>query len=195
MLTAGDECRRTQRGNNNAYCQDNAISWFDWNRAQRHDGLRRFCRALIAFRKAEPTVRQSDFLDGELVRPGGLPDASWYNAAGGPVDWSEENRSLTYLLAAQPQRDLIEPVAHSARQGYVPPRGRHVLMMFHAGTQPQQFTIPPLAGSLPWQQFVNTAAESPLDVYPEADGPAPPAGGVVELEAKSLVCYVARDEL
>ena len=182
MLTAGDECRRTQRGNNNAYCQDNAVSWFDWTRAQRHEELRRFCRSLIAFRKAEPTVRQPNFLDGQLVRPGGLPDASWYNAAGGPVDWSTDSRSLTYLLAASRQSDLLEPPNH------------HVLMMFNAGIDPKPFTIPPLARPLSWRQFVNTAAESPADVHPKLDGPAPPTDGPVELRPRSLVCYVARDE-
>jgi isoamylase len=183
MMLAGDECRRTQRGNNNAYCQDNAISWFDWARAERHEDLRRFCRALIAFRRAEPTVRQPDFLDGGVVRPGGLPDASWYNTAGEPVDWSEDSPSLTYVLAAWPPRSPLEPP------------NRHVLMMFHAGAEPQRFTIPPLVRSLAWRQLIDTAADSPADVYPELDGPAPPSDGLVELQARSLVCYVARDEL
>jgi hypothetical protein len=124
-----------------------------------------------------------DFLDGDLVRVGGLPDASWYNAAGGPVDWSEDSRSLTYLLAACPQSDPLEPP------------NRHVLIMLHAGDQPQQFIVPPAAASLPWRQFVNTAAETPLDAYPEADGPAPPSDAAIELQARSLACYVARDEL
>ena len=79
MLLAGDECRRTQQGNNNAYCQDNAISWFDWRLVQRNEPLVRFVQALIAFRRSEPTVRRTDFLTGQPVRPGGLPDASWFS--------------------------------------------------------------------------------------------------------------------
>jgi glycogen operon protein len=183
MLLSGDECRRTQRGNNNAYCQDNAISWFNWRLAEKHEDLRRFCRALIAFRRAEPTVRQPDFLDGQPVRPAGLPDASWYNAAGEPVDWNRDDRSLSYLLAAVPQPNPLEPPHH------------HVLIMFHAGSEPAQFTIPPVARHLPWRQFVNTAAESPADVFPELDGPAPPPEGNIEVESRALLCYVARDEL
>ena len=183
MLLAGDECRRTQQGNNNAYCQDNAISWFDWARAERQEELRRFCRVLIAFRKAEPTVRQPDFLDGKPVRPGGLPDASWYSPAGGPVDWTADGHSLTCLLAAWPEHDPLEPP------------NRHVLTMFHAGDQPQRFVIPAIARRFSWRLLLNTAAESPADVYPELDGPAPRPDGVVKLEAKSLVCYVARDDL
>ena len=181
MLTAGDECRRTQRGNNNAYCQDNAISWFDWRRTEKHKGLLRFCQALIAFRRNEPTVRHVNFLDGQPVRPGGLPDASWYNAAGEPVDWSQDAHSLACLLAAQPPQDVLQPPNH------------HVLMLFHSGADLRQFTIGPVAGGLPWRQFVNTAADSPADVYPEFNGPAPPEGGV-ELQPHSLICYLARDE-
>ena len=183
MLTAGDECQRTQRGNNNAYCQDNAISWFDWRRAEKHKELRRFCQALITFRRNEPTVRQANFLDGQPVRPGGLPDVSWYNAAGEPVDWGQDAHSLACLLAAQPQQDVLQPPNH------------HLLMLFYAGGDLRQFTIGPIARGLPWRQFINTAADSPADVYPELNGPAPPEDGVVELQPRSLICYVARDEL
>ena len=68
-------------------------------------------------------------------------------------------------------------------------------MFFHAGSDPQQFTIPKLAKNLPWWQFINPAADSPADVYPDLNGPAPPQDGVMELEGRSLVCYVAGDEL
>ncbi len=64
MLLAGDEVRRTQRGNNNAYCQDNAISWFDWTLVETNADLVRFVQALIAFRKSQPTLRHPDFMKG-----------------------------------------------------------------------------------------------------------------------------------
>ncbi len=183
MILSGDECRRTQRGNNNAYCQDNAISWFDWRLAEKNRDLRRFVEALIAFRRAEPTVRQSNFLDGHPVRPGGLPDASWYNADGEPVDWTADERSLTCLLGAMPQNGVLEPPNH------------HVLLMFHAEADPRRFTIPPIARALAWRQFIDTAAAAPADIYPDLNGPAPPADGLLELAGRSLVCYVAPDEL
>jgi len=183
MLLAGDECRRTQKGNNNAYCQDNAISWFDWRLARKHEPLRRFCRALIAFRKAEPTVRQTDFLTGQPAVDGGLPDISWYNAQGGPVDWKAEDASLVCLLAAVPRRAATDPPRH------------HVLLICHAGTEPRPFTLPEIARDIPWRLFINTAAEEPGDIYPELDGPPPPSDGVVPVESRSLVCYVADDPL
>ncbi len=183
MLLSGDECRRTQRGNNNAYCQDNAISWFNWRLAEKNEELQRFCQSLIAFRRAEPTVRQTDFLAGRPVRPGGLPDVSWYGPRGQLVDWAQPEGSLTCLFAAAPPRDVLDPPNH------------HVLIMMHAGSDPRPFAFPPGVRDLSWRQFIDTAADPPEDIYPALDGPAPPRGGVVELEGRSLVCYVAADEL
>ena len=65
----------------------------------------------------------------------------------------------------------------------------------HGGSEPRQMTIPHVVQPYLWRQFVNTAAESPADVYPDLDGPAPPPDGIVEMEDQSLLCYVARDEL
>ncbi len=181
MLLFGDECRRTQRGNNNAYCQDNALSWFDWRLTKRHAQLRRFCEALIVFRKAEPTVRQESFLTGRPIRSGRLPDVSWFSASGGPVDWTADERSLVCLLGAVPRRMRFSPPNH------------HVLMLFHAGWHARPFALPAIARDLGWRLFINTAAPSPCDIYPDLDGPSPPTTGTIQVEARSLVCYVAED--
>ena len=137
MLLAGDECRRTQSGNNNAYCQDNEISWFNWKLVEKHAGLRRFCAALVAFRRAEPTVRQTDFLRGQPAAPGGLPDVSWFSPSGGQVEWFGDSRSLVCLLAAVPPEDPLSPPNH------------HVLMLIHAGTDARHFILPPIARTSP----------------------------------------------
>ncbi len=181
MLLAGDECRRTQAGNNNAYCQDNEISWFDWRLVEKNAGLLRFCESLVAFRKAEPTVRQTDFLrgGGELRE---LPDVSWFGPSGGQVEWFGDSRSLVCLLGAVPPESPQSPPNH------------HVLMLIHAGTDSRHFILPPIARNIPWRQFLNTAAESPCDIFPTLDGPEP-TSGVVTMEARSMVVYVARDRL
>jgi len=183
MLLSGDECRRTHRGNNNAYCQDNVLSWFDWRLAEKNRGLRRFVEALIEFRKAEPAVRQENFLQGKPVRPGGLPDASWYDAQGKPADWSNSDCTLTCLLAAVPRRSPLDLPNH------------HVLFICHAAPEARECGFPPIALGLPWKLFVNTAAASPEDVYPDLDGPAPPADGRIQMGGRSLACYVAEDVL
>ena len=160
MILAGDECRRTQRGNNNAYCQDNAISWFDWRLAEKNEPLRRFCQALIEFRRAEPTVRQTNFLCGQPFRPGGLPDVSWYSADGGPVDWEQNDASLVCLLAAVP------------RKNNVPRPNHHVLLLCHAGPEPRRFVLPEVARTIAWRTFLDTAGRVAARHLP---GPRRPA--------------------
>jgi glycogen operon protein len=182
MILFGDECRRTQQGNNNAYCQDNAISWFDWKLVQRNEALIRFVRGLIAFRRQEPTTRRTDFLTGQPSRPGGLPDVSWFNPWGDPIDWSRSENSLMCVLAAVPRKDAKDAPNH------------HLLIMLHAGASPQEFVFPKLVRSYSWWQFVNTGVPSPKDIYADLDGPAPPADWTIQLEGRTLACYIARDE-
>ena len=70
MLVAGDEFRRTQKGNNNAYCQDNDISWLDWSLANTNEAMLRFTSILIQFRRNQPTLRRPDFLTGQATSEG-----------------------------------------------------------------------------------------------------------------------------
>ena len=147
MLVYGDECRRTQRGNNNAYCQDNEISWFDWDLVADHVDLVRFTRALVAFRKRQPTLRRSSFLRGEPQAPGTLPDISWFDSEGGPVDWSGDELSLTCLLAA--------PQTSSTGD-----RPRHILIFTHAGTLPRDFALPSPARKIAWPVHQHGCRES-----------------------------------
>ncbi|HVC95151.1 MAG TPA: glycogen debranching enzyme, partial [Pirellulales bacterium] len=173
-----DECRRTQQGNNNAYCQDNDISWFDWSLVERHAELERFCRALIAFRKRQPTIRRASFLRGEPTAPGLLPDVTWFSADGGAVAWEHCEPSLICLFGAWPASGPASTAA------------RHVMLLVNAGDTPREFHLPPPARGIEWRLFVDTAAESPNDIYPDADGPKPKLGARTLIE-RSLVCYVA----
>lgn len=86
MLLAGDEFARTQDGNNNAYCQDNEISWLDWTLLDRNKELFNFARRLIAFRKTHPILRKTRFLNDKLDS-GKTPDVRWYGPNGSAVDW------------------------------------------------------------------------------------------------------------
>ena len=179
MMLAGDECRRTQRGNNNAYCQDNPTSWFDWRLVEKNASLVRFVAGLIAMRRANPTLRRKEFLRGEPIRPGDLPDVSWFSADGTGMVWERDDPSLICVFGAPGRPD-------DARNP-----GRHVMLLLHAGPTPRTFTIPPPVRAIAWRQFINTAAPPPADIHPQLDGPAPPASGMLELESRSLVCFVA----
>ncbi len=107
---------------------------------------------------------------------------SWYCPWGSPVDWSHGGNSLMCVLGAVPRSDLEELPNH------------HLLIMLHGGGTPQKFVFPTVVRSYSWWQFVNTGAPSPKDIYPDLDGPAPSPDWSLELESRSLVCYIARDE-
>jgi isoamylase len=93
MLLAGDECGRTQRGNNNAYCQDSPVSWFDWSAAD--EDLRRFTVGLIALRRSLPHLRDGHFYD---PRPDGSAAIVWHGRRPNEPDWSHESRFVAFAL-------------------------------------------------------------------------------------------------
>lgn len=179
MFVAGDECRRTQKGNNNAYCQDNDISWFDWSLVDQHQDFVRFTQALIRFRRNQPTVRRDHFLTGKPKSEGVLPDVSWYSALGTAVDWTGDDGTLIALL----KRVDLE---HDPQK-----KSRDVLLLINSTGQPREFILPPVAKGTQWRLFLDTAAATPYDVYPACDGPPPPRSRRLTLSYRSLCCFVS----
>ncbi|WP_288303441.1 glycogen debranching protein GlgX [uncultured Treponema sp.] len=96
MLLGGDEFRRGQQGNNNAYCQDNDISWFDWGNCSLNSALVSFTRKAIRLRKDHPVFRRTKFFKGSMA--GKKPDIQWYAADGSNPDWSKISRFLAFRL-------------------------------------------------------------------------------------------------
>jgi isoamylase len=149
MLYAGDELLRSQGGNNNAWCQDNPVGWFDWNLVAREGGFLRFCRALIALRTRHPSLRRQRFLTGESAR-GALPDISWHGSAASPPDWHDrDSRFLAFTLAAT--RDG-EP---------------HLHVIFN-GDDARQAVVLPSVAPRRWRLAVDTSQPSPGDVIEPA---------------------------
>jgi glycogen operon protein len=180
MIVAGDEVRRTQQGNNNAYCQDNEISWFDWSLVEKHVDLLRFAQTLIKFRREQPTVRRRRFLRGQPTGRRGLLDVNWYNANGKEVEWDGNGqRTLVCLLAAPGPEDDPDGIA------------RDLLIMMNAAGQSELLTMPTVARGASWRLFVDTSAASPQDVFPKLDGPRPPVNGKVRVPEHTLKCFVA----
>jgi len=109
MLAAGDELGRTQGGNNNAYCQDNEVSWLDWELDEERSELLQFTRRLLAFRRDCPTLRRPTFLTGQ-PGPSGVPDAWWLHPDGREmtaVDWADEGQRALGLFLDGPERVLF----------------------------------------------------------------------------------------
>ena len=144
MFVAGDEVGRTQQGNNNAYCQDNEIGWYDWNLAAENDGLLRFWQRLIAFRGAHPALRRPQFYTGAPDERG-VPDVAWHGTRLGAPDWADpQARALACTIGGRAGAPDL-----------------HVMMnMFW---EPLGFDLPDLPGRR-WARAVDTALPSPADI-------------------------------
>ncbi|HXI14234.1 MAG TPA: isoamylase [Thermoanaerobaculia bacterium] len=134
MLLAGDEIGRTQHGNNNAYCQDNEISWVDWRLAEFNGDLFEFTRRLIAFRRDHPVLRQNRFLTPN--------DVTWHGVRIGEPDFSRHSRSLAMHLSGSAMT----------------PHDCDVYFVANAWREALRFEIPPLPGSMSWARQLDTAA-------------------------------------
>jgi glycogen operon protein len=148
MLLAGDELGRTQRGNNNAYCHDNEISWVDWDLLGANRDLFRFVKTLIAFRRAHPVLRQREFLTGQ---PGGAyrrPDVMWHGVRLGEPDWSPMSRSLAMHLAGE---RAAEPDCD-------------VYLAANAWEKDLVFELPAPRPGTRWVCVIDTAEASPRDI-------------------------------
>lgn len=145
MLLGGDEFRRTQHGNNNAYCQDNEVSWFDWSLVDKHKQIQNFTRGMIAFRRAHPVLRKEAFYSEAEIR--------WFAPNSGIPDWTDERqKSLASLVLGQTEPDLF--------------------LMFNAATRPVDFTLPLLAPTKIWRLAVDTSRTAPDDLYEPGKEPS-----------------------
>ncbi len=157
MLLAGDEFRRSQRGNNNAYCQDNEISWLDWDLAGSNNYLVEFTRRLIALRKAHPVFRRSSFFTGTDRDGDGRADIEWYEAAGGPVRWSVSRPCLACRLDG------------SAAETGAGRDDRDFYLMFNSGRRSHLFHLPEPGDGRSWRPVLDTAAEKGLPELHESE--------------------------
>jgi isoamylase len=178
MLCGGDEIGRTQKGNNNAYCQDNKISWFDWNLDHAQLELLAFVQSLIAFRKKHPVLRRRRFFQGRHIRGSEVKDLSWFRPDGKEMtdeDWNAGySKSLTLRLAGDA---INEPDA----------KGRPIvddtlLILLNAHHTPLAFTLPAHKSGIRWCPLLDTAltgeTEKPVTILK--------GGEQYDMEARSI---------
>src|ERR1019366_9547901 len=144
MLLGGDEFRRTQGGNNNAYCQDNETSWVDWTHLEQHQEIYRFAHGMIAFRRAHPILSKEQFYtDAEI---------HWFGPQGGVPNW------------ADPKEKQFACLIHEDEQ--------HALcLMFNAGADAVDFGLPTVLPGARWHLAVDTSREAPLDLFAAGEEP------------------------
>ena len=151
MLCAGDEMGRTQRGNNNAYCQDNEISWVDWALDERRRELLAFTRKVFAIRAANPALRRRRWFRGGAVP--GVKDVTWLRPDGNEVteeDWRDGGSHVLGMLIAGAATDV-----HDERGR--PVRGDTVLLLVNGGARSRYFALPRIEGAGQWFEEINTA--------------------------------------
>ena len=150
MLLAGDEFGRTQQGNNNAYCQDNEISWVDWNITEDGAALIEFVRRLIALRHAFPILRRSRFLTGEYNEELDVKDVRWITPAATEMEaeqWQDANaRCFGMLLDGRAQATGIKRPSMDAT----------LLLVLNAYHDVVKFTLPEVVGGQAWRCLLDT---------------------------------------
>jgi glycogen operon protein len=147
MLAMGSECGQSQGGNNNAYAQDNAMTWLGWDKADA--SLTAYTARLIALRKAHPALSRDQFLTGHSADDALIPDVEWLTASGGPMqgyDWGDAN--LRTVIAA-----LYAPASDGRSAD-------RVLCIFHAGRKPLVVTLPDARRGFSWHPCLDTAQET-----------------------------------
>jgi glycogen operon protein len=179
MLLGGDELGRSQGGNNNGYCQDNEVSWYDWAAAD--EVLLEFTRWLIRFRRNHEVFRRRRWFQGRSIRGKGLVDIAWFRTDGEEMsddDWHGSATTLGMFLNGQA---LASPDA----------RGEHVvddsfIVLFNAHYEPVQFVLPMMWGDH-WDVVLDTADDLPSEIVPDATAWVHKAGAAVPVTSRALV--------
>jgi glycogen operon protein len=166
MLTMGDEYGRSQGGNNNAYCQDNEISWFNWDWTDEQRKLYEFTSALIAVRKDNPIFHRRRFFNGRKMEDNTLGDILWINATGTEMtqqDWSDSRtRSLGMILNGEVMVEFDEQGTRIKDDIF--------LLILNAWREGVKFTLPGVKDLTHWECLIDTEKDSiPVDEETPAD--------------------------
>jgi isoamylase len=162
LFLGGDEFRRTQGGNNNAFCQDNETSWYNWELLKKNRDIFRFTREMISLRKRNAVLRDVRFYTES--------DISWFSPGGGTPDWDRSGRSLACLIHGE----------------------KELFLMFHAGESVCRFVLPSLAQNKKWHAVVDTSRPTPDDIFADGTEKPIEHQASYTLAGRSMVVLMAR---
>jgi glycogen operon protein len=151
MLLAGDELGHTQHGNNNAYCQDNEISWLDWSKADKD--LLKFTRDLIHFRKKHPAFSRKGWFKGKPVRRKGLTDIAWFKQDATEMTEDDWNTGFAKSLGIFLYGDGL----HMVDENNNPIKDDSFYLIFNAHFGPLDFKLPPANYAKEWRKVLDTS--------------------------------------
>jgi isoamylase len=167
MLLGGDEFRRTQGGNNNAYCQDNETSWVDWTHLEKHQEIYRFARGMIAFRRAHPILsREQFYTDAEI---------HWFTPQRDLPDWADPKCKQFACLIDENGQDRL-------------------YLMFNAGAEAANFGLPPLPSGDRWHLAVDTSGPTPQNLSAPVEQIVLNDCSKYHIEARSAVILLTRKQ-
>ncbi|TWU05150.1 Glycogen debranching enzyme [Symmachiella macrocystis] len=167
MIVMGDEVRRTQVGNNNAYCHDNATTWFDWSLVDKHADVHRFVKLLLARRLLRGVNHEEQRVS--LTDMIGQASNSWHGVKLNQPDWSENSHSIA--LTAEHRNSSYH-------------------LIFNSYWEPLEFELPAASNGMPWQRWIDTSRSSPEDISEWPDLP-PVSGNTYRVEPRSVVVLSA----
>ncbi len=153
MICGGDELSRTQHGNNNAYCQDNEISWYHWDLTPTKQRFLEFVRFLIRVRRREPNLRRRRFFHGRPIRGTDVKDLSWYEPSGKEMDDAAWNNPVAHCLGVRIAGASTEELDEQGN----PLVGDTLFLMVNASSEPIVFTLPEHLPQERWERLVDTA--------------------------------------
>ncbi len=180
MILGGDEFGRTQRGNNNAYCQDNDISWFDWTLLEKNRDIFRFAREAIHFRRNHPALMRHSFLVGRADGSSAEGDISWHGMRIGVPDWSAESRLLAFVLSGAPHLTLAEE------------EDDDIYVCFNMDVEARTCELPSPRAGRAWHRAIDTSLPSPEDIAPQGREPLLTSQDRYRVHARSSIVLVAR---
>jgi isoamylase len=158
MLAAGDEMGRTQRGNNNAYCQDNDISWVNWDLSKADRELLAFVQRMIRLRRDHPVFRRRSFFQGRAIRGSGIKDIFWLKPDGEEMDDQEWSHKFARCLGVYLVGEALDERDERGR----PIRDDNYLLLFNAHHEMLPFRLPCLVGECDWRALMDTGHASGL---------------------------------
>ncbi len=177
MLLGGDELSRTQKGNNNAFCQDNEISWYDWNLDERKKAFRDFVKSMIYFRKAHPIFRRRKFFQGRKLFGSPYKDLTWISPAGTEIDdktWNSPTQSIAFVLSGDAMDEINERGERVADDTF--------LVILNGSPSSIKFKIPKLGEK--WELVAWSCLREPKE-----EEKVVKAGQEIQIEGRTAIIY------
>ena len=176
MILAGDEIGHTQQGNNNPYCQDNELTWLNWDITDEQRAFLNFVRSVIGIRRTQPVFQRRKFFQGRRIEGADVPDISWFQPSGEEMSDEDWNAGYTQCLGARLPGDLIGDVNERGE----PITGDSIVLLVNAHHEAIPFTLPSRDEELEWERLIDTAE-------PEAEPIKRKRGAQYEIKGRSMV--------